>query len=311
VLPVPPRPGGLDHDLYEASIASRVASQAWPDGHAAAAFVLVHLEAFELDPPAGGIREPGLRGEFGSFFPDYRAHSLVEYGNRIGVFRLLDLLQPLGWRVAVAVNGLVAAERPRLVRSLAARNVEMIASGWSASRWVTSAMPSDEEQRVLAASIDALAQATGTRPTGYASQDYGYSSATPALLETLGIDHAVDWPNDELPYAFGPTRKLVMLPPAAELDDAQAMLVRKLRPREWGQALGAALDWWRERALRGSVFALPLHAWVAGAAHRVPPLRRALEAHGSDGFWQAGPAEIAATWRRRTAGRADPGKDAR
>ena len=49
-----------------------------------------------------------------------------------------------------------------------------------------------------------------------------------------GFDHAVDWPNDERPYAFGPERGLVMLPAAAELDDAQAMLVRKLQPRDWG-----------------------------------------------------------------------------
>lgn len=302
MTPHAPLAARLDHDLYDARIASRAGGRAWPQGSAAAAFVLIHVEAYEIDAPRDALRDPGLRGEFGSFFPDYRAHSLIEYGNRIGVFRLLDLLQPLGWKVAAAINGLVARDRPALVRALAARDVEILASGWSASRMVTSAMSAADERRLLDESAAAVAQATGQRPRGYASQDYGYSVHTGALLEALGFDHAVDWPNDEVPYAFGPKRAIVMLPAAAELDDAQAMLVRKLQPRSWGASLDAALAWWQEHALPGSVFALPLHAWVAGAAHRTTALRRALDAHGAEHFWQAGPFAIAAQWRAAAAG---------
>lgn len=308
MIPGPPRLARLDHDLYDARIASHAAAQPWPAGHAAAAFVIVHVEAYEIDAPKDALRDPGLRGDFGSFFPDYRAHSLMEYGNRIGVFRLLDLLQPLGWPVAAAINGLVAKDRPALVRTFEARGVEILVSGWSASRMITSATPFEEERRLLAQSVDAVAQASGRRPRGYASQDYGYSAHTAAMLEELGFDHAVDWPNDEVPYAFGPKRELIMLPAAAELDDAQAMLVRKLQAREWGAALSAALDWWQDSALSGSVFALPLHAWVAGAAHRAPALRRALKTHAADRFWQAGPAAIADRWRSLAAHNEPPAR---
>ncbi|HEX4884939.1 MAG TPA: polysaccharide deacetylase family protein [Casimicrobiaceae bacterium] len=296
LTPRPPVPGRLDHDLYDARFAPRDPGVRWPGERDVAAFALVHVEAFEIDAPAGARRDPALRGDFGSFFPDYRAHSLVEYGTRIGIFRLLDVLQPLGWHVAAAVNGLVARQRPLLVRDLAARGVEVLASGWSASRMITSAMDADEERASLAQSIDAVAQATGASPRGYASQDYGWSARTAAALESLGIAHAVDWPNDERPYRFGPQRRIVMLPAAAELDDAQAMLARKLQPRAWEATVREALDAWRERALPGSVFALPLHAWVAGAAHRTPALRRALAAHDGARFWQASPAAIAAHW---------------
>lgn len=297
-----PRPGRLDHDWYEPRVAAHTQAAPWPGAHAAAAFVIVHVEAFEIDAPRDALRDRGLQGSFGSFFPDYRAHSLMEYGNRIGIFRLLDLLQPLGWQVAAAVNGLVARDRPVLLRTLESRGVEILASGWSASRMITSAMPAEEELRLLEQSLDAIAQATGHKPRGYASQDYGYSAGTPALLERLGIDHAVDWPNDELPYAFGPERKIVMLPAAADLDDAQVMLARKRQPRAWGATLSAALDWWFDRALPGSVFALPLHAWVAGAAHRAVALRRALTTSQAHQFWQASPATIAAQWRASGSG---------
>jgi peptidoglycan/xylan/chitin deacetylase (PgdA/CDA1 family) len=301
LTPRPPVPGRLDHDLYDARYAPCDPGVRWPGGRDVAAFVLVHVEALEIDAPAGSRRDPALRGDFGSFFPDYRAHSLVEYGNRIGVFRLLDILQPRGWRVAAAVNGLVAQTRPALVRMLAARSVEVLASGWSASRMMTSAMGADEEHALLARSIDAVAQATGVAPCGYASQDYGWSARTAASLEALGMAHAVDWPNDERPYRFGPQRRIVMVPAAGELDDAQAMLARKLQPRAWGATVAEAMEIWRERPLPGGVLALPLHAWVAGAAHRAPALRRALDASDARGFWHAAPSEIAAHWRAASA----------
>lgn len=290
----------LDHDLYDVRRSAFAGSRRWPGGRAAAAFALIHVEAFEIDAPAGSIRDPGLRGDFGSYFPDFRAHSLIEYGNRIGLFRLLDVLQHAGWSVAAAVNGLVSRDRPELVRTLASCGVEVLASGWSASRMISSAMSMDAERALLEQSANATAQALGQRPQGYASQDYGYSRSSPALLEAHGFEYAVDWPNDELPYTFGPTRRLVMLPPAVELDDAQAMLVRKLEPRQWGAALDTALAWWATDAIAGSVLVLPLHAWVAGASHRVPSLRRALATCSADHFWQAGPGEIVVAWRTAT-----------
>ena len=311
--PRPPKAGRLDHALYAPRASWREPGCPWPGGRAAAACVLIHLESFEIDAPAEAWRDPGLRGDFGSFHPDLRAHSLVEYGARIGVQRLLDLLQPLGWNVAVAVNGRTAAERPALVRALQARGVELLASGWSASRMITSALDEAAEVDLLERSADALAQATGQRPRGYASQDYGYSTRSAGLLEQLGFDHVVDWPNDERPFAFGPGRKLVALPPAADLDDAQSILVRRQIARRWSGTVQAALERWSADAAAaaggaadaaavgaaaGAVFVLPLHAWVAGAAHRVPALRRALATVAADRFWQAAPSVIAEHWRR-------------
>jgi hypothetical protein len=297
--PRAPDPGRLDHDLYTHRRALQAGGSAWPGGRRSAAFVLLHVESVELDPPSDALRDPRLRGDFGNFFPDYRTHSYLEYGNRIGVFRLLDWLQPRGWAVAAAVNGIVARDKPALVRELARREVALLAGGWSASRMVSSAMPAAAERDLLQRTIDAIAQITGARPAGYASQDYGYSTNTPALLEDFGFTHAVDWPNDEIPFRFGPGRRVVMLSVAAELDDAHAMVARKLQPALWGRMLADALDHWHAHALPGSVWILSLHPWVAGAAHRFPSLCRALAERPAEAFWQARPEDIVAAWRER------------
>jgi len=276
-------------------------AQPWPNGGNTAAFVLLHIETLELNPPSGAMRDPRLRSEFGNFFPDYRTYSYLEYGNRIGVFRLLDFLQARGWKVAAAVNGLLAREKPELVRELVRRDVTILVGGWSASRMVSSAMAVDEERELLRSAGDAIEQVTGSRSAGYASQDYGYSSNTPSLLEQAKFSFAVDWPNDESPFAFGPTRKLVMLPVAAELDDAHAMVARKIQPRLWGSILHNAVAYWRENARCGSVLVLSMHPWVAGAAHRFTSLRRALDDFPAQHFWQAAPEEIVSVWRAHEA----------
>jgi hypothetical protein len=304
LTPRPPAAGRLDHDFYSHRTSAEEAAVRWPGGRVAAAFVLIHVEAFETDPPAGAVREPQLRGAFGSFHPDLRSHSVFEYGCRVGVFRLLDLLQPRGWQVAAAVNGLVAAEKPALLRALTERGVEILASGWSASRMVSGSMAADVESRDLARTLAAITAATGTTPAGYASQDYGWSMQTAALLEAAGIDHAVDWPNDERPYAFGPRRRIVMLPAAAELDDVQSMQARKVQGRDWEAALAAAFDWWQSDALVGSVLALPLHAAMAGVPWRTRILARALGDCDAGAFWQASAAAIAGRWRADRTGSA-------
>ncbi len=293
----------LDHDLYAHRRAGAEPQAPWPGGRRSAAFILLRIQSLELEPPPEAQRDPRWRHEFGNFAPDYRGHSLMEYGNRIGVFRLLDLLQPLGWRVAAAVNGKVAHAQPALVRMLQQRQVELVASGWSASRMISSAVPPELERRWLSDSVDALAQASGARPDCYASQDYGYSMDTPALLESLGLRTLIDWPNDERPYGFGPSRKLVMLPAAAEMEDSQMVGGRRLQGPRWRDHLRAGLAYWQAHGLPGSVLALPLHAWISGAPHRHTNLRQALGEFPADSFWQAGPAQIAEAWR---AGQAPP-----
>jgi len=277
--------------------AAKVAGCPWPGSRAAAACILLRLQRLELDPPAHAVRDPRWGLGFGSYFPDYRAHSCMEYGNRIGAWRLLDWLQPRGWQVAAVVNGLLAREQPRLVRALVDRGLPILAGGWSASRMVSNAVPPEVEHNWLHDTLAAIADATGQRPAGYASQDYGYSSHTPALLEEAGIDHAVDWPSDDMPMAFGPRRRIVMLPVAVDLEDAQAMVARRVQAPRWADSLDAAMTHWRAHAWPGSVLVLSLHAWVAGVPYRHARLRRALEGHDPHAFWQATPQQIVSAWR--------------
>lgn len=292
-----PTHAGPDHSWYEHRRAARTPGTNWSGGHRSAAFVLIRVHALEIETPKDFARDPRWRIDFGNYSPEYRSHSLMEYGNRIGVFRLLDLFQPLGWKVAAAVNGLVAHENPWLIRELDRCGVEIVASGWSASRMLTSAVSSEVETELIRRSRDAIAEATGRVPCTYSSQDYGYSMNTASILSSLGFSTAIDWPNDEVPFLFGEDRQLLMIPPAAELDDAQMVVGRRLQSPRWCGHLAEALSYWKDHGLSGSVLALPLHAWISGAPHRFTNLSKIITAFDAQSFWQATPREIESAWR--------------
>jgi len=292
-----PFPVRLDHELYDHRRSLEVNARAWPGGHRVASFILIRVQCLELEPPPGALRDPRWNTDFGTFSPPYRAHSLMEYGNRIGVFRLLDFLQPLGWRVAISVNGMIAQQTPSLVRAFVDRGVEVLASGWSASRMISNALDAQTENTWLKQSLDALAQVTGRYPEAYASQDYGYSSRSADLLAQLGIQTTVDWPNDEKPFYFGTHREMVNLPALSELEDSQMVINRKLQTPTWIRQLQTALEAWPEMASPGSIMALPLHAWISGVPHRFSQFREAMLRADPDRFWQASPSEIASQWR--------------
>lgn len=297
---------GLDHPHFAFRAAPDAAPIRWPGGARIACFVLLHLEAWEITPPHGARRDPRYAGEFPAFHPDLRAWSQREYGNRIGIFRVLEVLDAFGIVPAVALGTGSVREHPELVAECARRGAEFLAHGDYANRLVTAAMGEAEERALIAHCRDTLADATGRIPTGWVAQDQSHGTRTPALLAEAGFDHLLDWPNDDRPYLMGPYggRTLVSLPPQPEWDDVSMMWLKRLPPAAWADNAAegfAALH--AEGAASGTLFQLSLHPWVAGQAHRIRHLRALLgRILGHGGIWRAPPSAIAAAYRAQASG---------
>ena len=91
-----PAEPGMDHAHYRFRAAPDAPPLRWPGGAQIAFLVLLHLEAWELSPPEGACKDPRFAGEFPAFDPDLRAWSQREYGNRVGIFRVLSVLDRFG-----------------------------------------------------------------------------------------------------------------------------------------------------------------------------------------------------------------------
>ena len=85
----PPLPPGMDNPWYDFSPYPSRPKLAWPRNARVAFCVLLHLEYWELMPAENSHRDPRYVGEFGNYRPDYRTWTQREYGNRVGIFRVL------------------------------------------------------------------------------------------------------------------------------------------------------------------------------------------------------------------------------
>lgn len=142
------------------------------------------LESMALSAPPKGVRSVG-------------AESIYEYGSRVGIWRLLSLLQQRQMTATVWAAGQAVEKNPLPVIAMAKAGFEIASHHY---RWINyHGMPRDQEREHLRLAVSSIEAAIGQRPTGiYAGR---FSDNTRALvIEEGGFSYDSDCYNDELPY---------------------------------------------------------------------------------------------------------------
>ena len=294
-MPTIPKPG-MDHDLYRFQPIAGRAQPSWPGGQPLALWVVLYLEYWELDPPEDAYRDPTFRGEFGNYFPDYRTYTTRDYGNRVGIFRLIEVLDRHQIPVTVAANAAACERYPYLIEQCLRRDWEIVAHGTHATRMITSKMTAEQERAYIGQSIEAVQRATGRPPRGWIGQDFGETPRTPGLLAEAGMCYLADWPNDDQPYAMRVGEPpLISLPYHVDLDDVRLLWLRQILTPRYPDLVAAAFDTlYEEGKTGGRMLGLGVHPWVFGQAHRIRYLDQALAyVCRQDGVWKATGGEIA------------------
>jgi len=285
---------GYDHSWFDWSALPLRPPLAWPDGAEVAVSVVVNLGAVEWEqgtPPL--VPPPGGRG-IGSF-PDVPRMSHREYGHRVGIFRLLEVLGHLQIPLAVGLDVLTAEHYDSLLAHVLPAAEEILAAGLSASRPISSSMTEAEETAYVLASLDRLEAATGTRPAGWIGPEQSESACTPGVLAGVGMDYVADWCGDDQPYAMSGAEGLWSFPLSWELSDLSAMFIREVSPSVYRRSLDDAVEVLRAegRAGAGRVLGLHLYPWVSGQAFRIGAVEAALDRFRRDPrVWMATPGRI-------------------
>jgi allantoinase len=282
---------GMDHAHYDWSPMPTRGRLRWPEQARVALCVLISLDHMEWQPPAGSFQSPFLAGGLGPRgYPDYPRLTHRDYGHRVGIFRVFEVLEKYGIPPTVAMDALTAEHYPELVRHCQRRGCEIIAHGLSASRMITSRMTEQEEREYIHTSIETLARATGTAPAGWFGPEYGESARTPQLLAQAGIRYVCDWTNDEQPYRMKTAQgELFALPLMLELDDVHALWDRRVPIDRYEQLLRESFNTlYRDGAQNGRLLVLHLHPWLIGQPFRIGFLDAALGAMMQcQGVWAA------------------------
>ncbi|ESZ87835.1 MAG: polysaccharide deacetylase [Blastomonas sp. CACIA14H2] len=300
-LEYPHRRLGMDHKLYPYSNLFQRPPVQWPGEKSVAIWPVICLEWFPMVPSDTPFRAPG---HMQTAYPDYRHYTAREYGTRIGLFRLLDAFEAVGARISVACNGAIADRYPAIIEALVKGGHEIVAHSTDMNGTIASGLAEADERALIAASLDALEKASGTRPRGWLSIARSQSFATPHLLAEAGLDYMCDWVNDELPYAMTTEAGgIVNMPLNHELSDRQIINVQQQSVDSYATQMRDAYGWLAHEAEAHSGRMLPMHLtpYIMGLPYRIDAFEALVRWLAEQpGAWFATGSEILDSWSAST-----------
>lgn len=284
----------MDHDLYTYRPDAAGDGWWWPGGARVAVVVCLQVEASIPELPPGEWVPPGTPA-----WLDVSAWSLLEYGRRVGVFRLGSILDDLGIRATMPVSDRAMIGADGLIGYAAERGWEFVGHGAAANRLVTSAMSESEEESYLAASRAAITAATGTPPRGWAGPEMSESWRTPEVAARLGYEYVLDWGNDDRPYPFLTADPLISVPQPVDTSD-HLVLAAGSAQTPWDHAATVAehAAFLCREATPGSVLTMSLRAHLSGQPFRARYIRELLSGIVErPEVWVATASEVADAYR--------------
>ncbi len=263
----------------------------WPAGYRAAAAI-----SFDVDAESAILADR----------PDAAARLTVmshqAYGPRVGVPRLLRVLERRALRATFFVPGYTADRHPDTVRAIRDAGHEIGHHGYLHEP-VFRASAAEEESYLLRG-LDALDRVAGVRPVGYRAPWWETTYRTPALLARHGFRYDSSLMDDDRPYLLAtapapdaPT--LVEIPIQWALDDwEQYAFLPDLTgsgviesPRKVLELWSAELD---ALVAEAGCFVLTMHPFLSGRASRAVALDELLgRMQAIDGLWIATLGEVA------------------
>ncbi|RAI58391.1 polysaccharide deacetylase family protein [Roseicella frigidaeris] len=262
------------------------ARYAWPGGAKLAVYLGVNLEHFAFGEGLGAELAPGGPQ------PDVLNHAWRDYGNRVGAWRLLELLDQLGLPATVLLNAALYDHAPQLVAAHRARGDEIAGHGRTNSER-QSVLPEAAERRLIAESTAAIARHEGRPPRGWLSPWIAESHATPDLLAEAGYAYTLNWCMDDQPVWMATRRgRLLAIPYPQELNDIPAIVARKDGAEQFAAMIRAEFEERLEQVARdgvAQVMGIALHPYIIGHPYRLRALRGALAAIAArrDAVWFA------------------------
>jgi peptidoglycan/xylan/chitin deacetylase (PgdA/CDA1 family) len=264
-------------------------SFAWPDGRRAAA-------AFTFDVDA----ESCVLAHDPSSSSRMSLMSHQAYGPRVGVPRLLRMLERCDVKATFFVPGFTADTYPDMVRNIADAGHEIAHHGYlhEPMQGISPATEAEYTDRGLEA-LDRL----GVRPVGYRAPWWEMNWHTPDLLIERGFQYDSSLLNGDVPYRLAGTDRpgdLVEVPVDWTLDDWEQYA---FYPGWTGSGViespRKVHEMWLLEAeahhAEGGCFVLTNHPFISGRPSKAAALERLIEdVKTLDGMWVTTLAEIAA-----------------
>jgi len=231
-------------------------------------------------------------------FPNVRNWAVRDYGNRVGIWRIMEVLQKHKIRACANLNSDICDHHPQIVKAAVELGWEILGHNETNSRWLNQMEP-EEERQSIARALAKIAALSGKKPVGWLGSGLAETWHTLDYLIDEGCLYVADWVNDDQPYLMDVGgRRLVSIPYSYEINDSPFLHTRNGTIEQFVAAIKRQFDTlYAEGAQSGRVMAICLHPYLIGVPHRIAGLDEALgyiAAH--DKVWFATGEEIVRHW---------------
>ncbi len=259
------------HDRYGYSPITERPAYSWPDGKRLAFYVALNVEHFSFGEGLG--HTPTAPGPA----PDQRNYAWRDYGLRVGIWRIFDLMDELRLPMCHLLNSTVCENQPQIVERIRKRGDEVVGHGRTNSER-QSGLDEAAEKELIGEATAILTRALGRAPKGWMGPWIAETERTPDLLKEAGYTYVMDWPADDQPFWMrtrsGP---LLSVPYPIEINDSPVMLSRMQPATDFAQMIADQFETMLEFSDKHPlVCGISLHTFVAGQPFRFAQIRRAL-----------------------------------
>ena len=254
----------------------------WPNDARVAVWIAPNLEHYEYLPDYDGLIDPWPRTPY----PDVQQYSYRDYGNRVGFWRMLEVLDRHEVRCCVSINLGVLEHFPEICEAMVQRDWDFMSHGIYNTRFLNT-YSEDQEREFYQDCIETLRRTTGKRLKGMLGPAVSVTERTPDLMAEAGLIYHADWYHDDQPVPIKvKSGKLVSVPYTIELNDG--LLIRRHSQGDYySQICKAHFDrLYTEGAESGRVMCVALHPYLIGQPHMIKYLDdilRYIKSH--DGVW--------------------------
>jgi peptidoglycan/xylan/chitin deacetylase (PgdA/CDA1 family) len=245
----------------------------WPNAARVALWVAPNVEMYELLPPANPLFTAWGRVPVP---PDVMSYGYRDYGNRVGFWRVLEVLDRHGVRATASLNVAVLDRFPEIARAMAERDWAIMGHGLYNTRFLYG-IDRDDERALYRDMRERVRRATGGDVRGVFGPHASLSPHTMDLLADEGFLYSADWLVDDQPFPIATARgRLVGVPYSFEINDGPLFL-GSYSDDEFVQRCRDQFDvLYAEGAEDGRVMCIAFHPFLLGRPHRIDLLDEAL-----------------------------------
>jgi peptidoglycan/xylan/chitin deacetylase (PgdA/CDA1 family) len=221
-----------------------------------------------------------------------------QYGSRVGVPRILDILERYGAKASFYVPAVAALLHEEEQRRVVAEGHELGIHGWIHE--LNSALPYQIERDLMLRAADALEKIAGIRPVGLRTPSWEFSPNTLAIEKEMGLLYDSSLMADEDCYELvlhGEPSGVVEVPVEWIRDDAVYFMMHRFQslrpytpPTDVFDIFRREFDYAYEQ---GGLFQLTMHPHVISARSRIWILEELIRYATSKDVWFGTHAEVA------------------